>query len=123
MDTLRAFVDTCDPTTLAGLRDRALPVLNFALMARRSELTGLDIAGVTQVPEGLLVTIRYGKTDQDAAGADVAVPFGSHPDTCPVRTLLAAYTAGADPLSIARRVRREGHDQRLRNVGLRSRAV
>ncbi|MEH3063680.1 MAG: hypothetical protein PGN33_13365 [Methylobacterium radiotolerans] len=35
--------------------------------------------------EGLVVHLARTKTDQGGAGADVGVPFGSNPDTCPVR--------------------------------------
>ena len=43
---------------LAGLRDRALILLGFALGARRSELVALNLDDVRDVPEGLLVRIR-----------------------------------------------------------------
>lgn len=89
LDQLRAMVGASDPTIALGCRDRALLVLGFALMARRSELAALDIADVREVPEGLVVRIRKSKTDQDAAGVDVAIPYGSRPDTCPVRAVRA----------------------------------
>src|SRR5207248_8144736 len=34
-------------------------------------------------------TIRRSKTDQDAAGRQVGIPYGSNPATCPVRSLRA----------------------------------
>ncbi len=89
VEALRAMVEASDAATTIGLRDRALLLLGFALMARRSELAGLDVADVLDVPEGLLVRIRKSKTDQDAVGVDVAIPYGSNPGTCPVRTLRA----------------------------------
>ena len=89
VDVLRALVDATDPHSMGGLRDRALLVLGFALGARRSELVALDLADVTEALEGLVVLIRQSKTDKDSAGAEVAVPFGSHPATCPVRTVRA----------------------------------
>ena len=100
---LRAMVEVLDVTTLAGLRDRAIIVLGFALGARRSEAAGLDIADLEFTDEGLQVLIRRSKTDQEAAGRPVALPYGSHPETCPVRTVQAwlaalaerAFTSGA----------------------------
>lgn len=89
LDVLRALVGGCDATTTAGARDRAIIVLGFAMMARRSELVALESSDVTEVPEGLTVAVRKSKTDQDAEGNDVAVPFGSHPETCPVRLVRA----------------------------------
>jgi hypothetical protein len=45
------------------------------------------VADSARTKEGLEVTVRRSKTDQDAAGAVVAIPYGSHPHTCPVRAL------------------------------------
>lgn len=86
VETVRAMVDTCDLSTAAGLRDRALLVIGFSIMARESEVAGLDIADVREDgDEGLAVYIRRSKTDQAAAGVDVAVPYGQQRETCPVR--------------------------------------
>ncbi len=87
-EQLRAMVTAC-PEGPLGVRDRALLVLGVAMMGRRSELAGLDLADVDEVDEGLLVYVRRSKTDQDALGAEVAIPYGSHPDTCPVRAVRA----------------------------------
>jgi integrase len=89
LGTLRALVDTCDPATPAGLRDRAILLLGFALMARRSELAGLDIADIRPGKEGLDVLIKRSKTDQDGRGREVPVLTGQHPETCPVRATQA----------------------------------
>lgn len=87
---IRAMVDTCDPGTPAGIRDRAVILLGFSLMARRSELSGLDIADIgPDGDEGITVFIRKSKTDKEARGAEVAVLYGSHPQTCPVRAVRA----------------------------------
>jgi integrase len=67
---------------LAGKRDRALLLLGFALAARRSELVALDVADLEDCPEGFRITIRRSKTDQEGAGAKVAVCRGSI--ACPV---------------------------------------
>lgn len=81
---LRSMIEACDLSTPAGLRDRAAMVLGLALMGRRSELCALDIGDVAETAEGLEVTIRMSKTDQDARGETIAVPAGSHPLTNPV---------------------------------------
>ena len=62
--------------SLAALRDRALIAFGMALAARRSELVALDVADLEWEPKGLRVTIRRSKTDQEGAGAVVAVPEG-----------------------------------------------
>jgi len=110
---LRAMVAALDASTLAGVRDRALLVVGFALGARRSELARLDIADVQVVEqEGLQVTIRRSKTDRDSAGRVVALPYGSHPDTCPVRTMRAWLDAlaahGVTTGALFRRIDRYG---------------
>jgi site-specific recombinase XerD len=77
------------PDTLAGRRDRALVLVGFAGAFRRSELVGLDASDVSEVAEGLAVTIRRSKTDQEGEGRKVGIPYGSHPETCPVRAVRA----------------------------------
>lgn len=96
LDALRAMVDTCDPDTLHGVRDRALLLLGFNMMARRSELSNLDIGDVCESEEGLTVYIRSSKTDQAAQGVEVAVPYGQHAETCAVRTVRAWRQALAE---------------------------
>lgn len=96
IEALRAMVDTCDPETLIGLRDRVVLVLGLAMMGRRSELANLAIADVTETDDGLEVFVRVSKTDQDARGAVVAVPHGSHPGTDPVRLVRAWRQALAE---------------------------
>jgi len=59
---------------------------------RRSELAALRLDDVRETADGLLVTIRMSKTDQDAIGEEVAIPRGQHVDTDPVR-ILAAWRA------------------------------
>jgi site-specific recombinase XerD len=73
--------------TPKGSRDRALLLLGFAGAFRRSELVGLDCADVEHVAEGLIVTLRRSKTDQEGAGRKVGIPYGA--ETCPVRALEA----------------------------------
>jgi len=56
---LLAIVAACDDQTAAGLRDRAVVLLGFALLARRSELAALNLSDVEFAPcEGIAVTIR-----------------------------------------------------------------
>lgn len=73
--------------TLTDLRDRAILLLGFAGAFRRSELVALDVADVEVRPEGLRVTIRRGKTDQEGHGAVIAIIRGEV--ACPVAALQA----------------------------------
>ena len=74
---------------LLGLRDRALLFAGFRGTFRRSELVALDVADVAFTDDGLVVTIRRSKTDQEGEGRKIWVPFGSKAATCPVRALRA----------------------------------
>ena len=89
IDALRCMIDASDADTVIGLRDRVALVLGLALMGRRSELVALELADVTETPDGLEVLIRASKTDQDARGAIIAIPHGQHPDTDLVRLVRA----------------------------------
>ncbi|MGA3355095.1 MAG: site-specific integrase [Acidimicrobiales bacterium] len=88
MVDLRAMLDGLG-TDPAGCRDRALLLLGFAGALRRSELVGLEVADVTEGTDGLTVHLRRSKTDEEAAGRTVGIPYGSNPATCPVRALRA----------------------------------
>src|ERR1700761_1089446 len=85
---LRKISAAC-PNTLAGIRDRALVLLAFAVAGRRSEVAGLMVRDVAEDPNGLVVDVRVSKTKPRT----VAVPYGSNPQTCPVRAWQAWRTA------------------------------
>lgn len=112
LEPLRAMVDALDTATAAGLRDRALLVLGFAMMGRRSELAALRTDDLTFTEDGLTVLVRASKTDQQAAGASVHLPYGSHASTCPVRTVRAWLAAlegsGLADGPLFRRITRHG---------------
>jgi site-specific recombinase XerD len=109
------------PDTLLGARDRALLLLGFAGAMRRSELVGLDISDIAQADEGLVVTIRKSKTDQVRQGRKVGIPFGSSPETCPVRAIHAWLEASRiEDGSLFRPVNRHGQ---VRNARLSDWAV
>jgi site-specific recombinase XerD len=91
---LRRAVATL-PDTLAGRRDRAMILVGFAAALRRSELAGLEVARrdgaawIEERPDGLVIHLGRSKTDQQGEGAEVGVPYGSNPETCPVRSYRA----------------------------------
>jgi integrase len=117
---VRAMVEAL-PDTLAGARDRALLLLGFAAALRRSELVGLDVDDVVEQHEGLVVTVRRSKTDQEAVGRRVGVPYGSNPATCPVRAVRAWRDAtGIEDGPLFRPVDRHG---RVRDARLSGTAV
>jgi hypothetical protein len=86
---LSAIVAARDDQTAAGLRDRAVVLLGFALLARRSELAALNLSDVELVPdEGIAVTIRASKTDQSARGLVRRIHYAANERVCPVRAVL-----------------------------------
>lgn len=64
------------PDTLTGKRDRALLALGFAGAFRRSELVALDVEDLVEHPDGLRVTVRRSKVDQEGRGFEKAIPHG-----------------------------------------------
>jgi integrase len=102
------MVDTLDGS-LIGLRDRALILIGFAGAFRRSELVAVEMDDIEFNREGLTITLLQSKTDQEGQGYKKGIPYGSHPDTCPVRSLqdwLQAAKITKGPLF--RRVNRYG---------------
>jgi len=90
---LRRMVATL-PKGILGVRDHALLLLGFAGAFRRSELVALEVGDVAFASDGLEVTLRRSKTDQEGAGQKIGIPFGSDPATCPVRALRAWLDRG-----------------------------
>lgn len=62
--------------TLKGKRDRAILLLGFSGALRRSEIVGLDVADLEMQAEGIVITIRRSKTDQEGEGQVIAIPNG-----------------------------------------------
>ena len=108
LDPLARLIEPIDTATLAGLRDRALLLLGFAAALRRSELVALDVEDLRfDLARGLTVTIRKSKTDQERAGAQVAVPYARARDRCAVRALQAwLHAAGTHRGPVFRQMRR-----------------
>jgi integrase len=102
------MVDATD-AGMIGTRDRALVLLGFAGAFRRSELVGLDVEDCVFGKDGLTVTLRRSKTDQDGAGRKIGIPYGSNPETCPVRTIQAwMELAGISSGPLLRSINRHG---------------
>ena len=104
---------------LIGTRDRAVILLGFAGAFRRSEIVGLDAEDCGFSKDGLTITLRRSKTDQSGAGRKVGVPYGSNPETCPVRVLQSwIEQAGITAGPIFRSINRHGHLQPGRMAGI-----
>jgi integrase len=79
---------------LKDLRDKALLLVGFAGGLRRSELVAINVIDFERVREGVVLTIRRSKTDQDGVGRKIGIPFG--------RTIHCPVKAVENWLSIAR---------------------
>jgi integrase len=108
-DDLVAVVSQLGDTP-RDLRDKALLLIGFCGAFRRSELMALDMADIEPTPQGLVVTIRHSKTDQNGEGRKVGIPRGRVPDLCPSQSL-AAWLAVANITSgpVFRAVGKGGH--------------
>ncbi len=84
-DLQRIIVELEDD--LRGRRDRALLLVGFAGGFRRSELAALRVDDLEITTDGMIVRIGKSKTDQDGQGRPVGLPYGSDPQTCPVRAV------------------------------------
>src|SRR5215470_12625119 len=95
------------PTGIKGMRDRALLLLGFGGAFRRSELVALDVADLEETEDGLRVTIRRSKTDQEGIGTTIAIVRGGA--CCPVKALRAwLQAAGISEAAVFRPVRKGG---------------
>jgi integrase len=76
-----------DLDRLQAARDRALLIIGFAGALRRSELVNLDVEDIVKTRDGIILTLRWSKTDQQGQGTELAIPKGRKPATCPVTIL------------------------------------
>lgn len=95
--------------SLRDQRDRALLLLGFAGGFRRSELVALERADLESTRQGMIVTIRRSKTDQERVGRRIGIPYGRtrHCPVAAVEAWLAASRIETGPLF--RPITRHGH--------------
>lgn len=103
------------PDTVRGARNRALLLLGFAGAFRRTELVSLNKGDLEFKRNGMVVTVRRAKNDQEAQSRRIGIPYGSTELTCPIRAMqrwleLAEIRRGA----IFREVDRHGNIGRER---------
>jgi site-specific recombinase XerD len=92
---------------LKGVRDRSLLLIGFAGAFHRSELVALDCEDIEECETGLKISIRHSKTDQEGAGATIAIVCGSV--ACPVAALRAwRDAAGITTGALFRSIRKGG---------------
>jgi integrase len=96
LEQIREMVMLCksDKNLVRGVRDRAIFLLGFSGGFRRSEIVALDWEDVQEVIEGLEITVRRSKTDQEGRGEVVRCHRGRVPVTCPLLALKEWQTIG-----------------------------
>jgi integrase len=100
---------------LKATRDAALLLVGFCGAFRRSELVGLNVEDMEFVLQGVVVTLRHSKTDQEGHGRKIGIPRGRG-HICPVRSLQAWLVEGGITTgSLFRPIDRHGNcaDSRL----------
>lgn len=85
-DDLKTLLAHTTPD-LRGSRDRALLLVGFAGAFRRSELAAIALADIQFMPNGMHITLRQSKTDQEGAGMVKHIPALDGSPLCPVRVL------------------------------------
>ena len=86
IEDIRAMVNTLGGS-LIDSRDRALILIGFAAAIRRSELVAIMMDDIEFNRDGLNITMQNSKNDQEGQGNKKSIPYGSHSDTCPIRSL------------------------------------
>jgi site-specific recombinase XerD len=89
--------------TVAGLLDRALLLLQFSAALLVSELVDLKVNDVARHSEGIVLTIKRSKTDQEGIGLQKAVPYGKRLRPVPaldaMKALMFLMREAADSIS------------------------
>lgn len=110
LDELRSVVEVIPQDKLTGVRNRAILVIGWAAALRRSEIVNLDAEHIEVTRDGLILNLIRSKTDQKGEGQQVALPYGSNPNTCPVRLLEDWLAdAGISNGPLFRRIDRHGN--------------
>jgi len=101
-EEIRRIVVTIDADSLRGKRDRALILVGFAAALRRSEIVGLRVNDLAWRSQGIVMTIRRSKGDQEGVGQIVGIARGQHRETDPMAAvrlwLTGAELSAGDPL-------------------------
>lgn len=86
IEDIRMMINTLGGS-LTDVRDRALILIGFAGAFRRSELVAITMDDLEFTRDGLTIMLKHSKTDQEGQGYKKGIPYGSNPETCPVRSL------------------------------------
>ena len=88
LDVLKTLIGHL-PDSPAGIRDRALLLVDYGGVFRRSELAALNVQDVSIKGNHMTIVVRRGKTDQEGHGLTKHFPMLKNEDLCPLRATLA----------------------------------
>jgi integrase len=107
VEQIRAIADVLRRRdTPAAARDLAILVTGFVSALRRSNIVALNLDDVEFTDQGVVLSIRKEKQDQEGIGRYVALPKGNDPRTC-VSTCLRAWLVERGNLPRSSRVSRQ----------------
>jgi len=88
LNDLKTVVSAIRPSFL-GRRDKAILLLGWCAAMRRSEIVALDVGDLEFCTDGLIVTIRRSKTDQEGQSYRLGIPFARSENErwCPVKAV------------------------------------
>lgn len=93
---------------LRVVRDRAILVLGWSGALRRSEIVALNRADLRFVPQGVEITIRRSKTNQEGEHERVGIPYAPADTPCAVRAVLAWLDVAPPDGAVFRYIDRHG---------------
>ncbi len=93
LDVLRVMLKATPGHDLISIRDRAILILDYGGMFRRSEIAALDVADLSFESDRLTVIVHRSKTDQEGKGLVKHFPLLSDAQLCPVRAIRAWLVA------------------------------
>ena len=83
-EDIKKIIDAISVDNIRTLRDKSLILLGFIGAFRRSELVNINLEDVEETIEGLIIHIKASKTDQEAIGRKVGIPYSKNNFYCPV---------------------------------------
>jgi site-specific recombinase XerD len=87
VENLRQMVQAIGHDTAIAARDSALLLFGYATALRRSNLASMRLEHLEFLSKGIVVQIEREKQDRKGVGRQLAVPYGEHPETCPVKAV------------------------------------
>jgi integrase len=87
-DELRRLLEVC-PDSPVGRRNRAMLLIGFYGALRGSELVAIELAHLTESPNGYRLLIPSSKGDQEGQGQYIGLPRHDEARLCPVKALKA----------------------------------